>query len=223
MLESNKPQNPQVLNPNDPQSGTNGARRRLLRIGLGAAPVLMTLASRPVLGNGRSWQVVGGAQCVAPSGFASMPTSHPGRTYYCSGRTPGYWKQPQHFGSWVAPYFPTSVGGPGGHDATLFNAVFSVSQSPYPDTTTLLQVLDPLVDGGVQGAGPPNDVARHIVAALLNAAAGWTPVLTIAMVQGIWSEYMNTGGGTAGYFEPTAGVKWYHDDIVNYLLSTMPL
>jgi hypothetical protein len=71
--------------------------------------------------------------------------------------------------------------------------------------------------------GPPDDVARHIVATALNIAAGWVPVLTIATIQGIWKQYMLTGGGTAGYFEPTAGVKWYHDDIVNYLLSTMPL
>jgi hypothetical protein len=48
-------------------------------------------------------------------------------------------------------------------------------------------------------------------------------VLTVPVLQGIWSEYINTGGGTVGYFEPTAGVKWYHDDIVTYLLSTQPL
>ncbi len=75
----------------------------------------------------------------------------------------------------------------------------------------MLQVLE-------MGGGPPNDVARHIVAALLNVASGWTPVLTISRVQDIWNEY-----ATKGYYEPTAGVKWYHDDIVNYLLSTMPI
>ncbi len=73
------------------------------------------------------------------------------------------------------------------------------------------------------GGGPPNDVARHIVATALNIAKGWVPVLTLIVIQGIWKDYMNTGGGTAGYFEPTGGVKWYHDDIVKYLTSTMPL
>ena len=111
-------------------------------------------------------------------------------------------------------YYPTTDTGLGGHQASKFKDVFT--PTPYPPETTLLQVLG-------AGGGPPNDVARHIVAALLNVMAGWTPVLKVAVVKGIWSEYMNTGGGTAGYFEPTAGVKWYHDDIVNYLLSTMPV
>lgn len=197
-------------------------RRRALRRVAAAAPVLLTLVSRPVIGG--QWRVVGGGggggggnlngQCFTPSGFVSMPTSQHGKKYYCSGRTPGYWKQSQHFGSWVAPYYPTNVTGPGGHNATKFTDVFS--PSPYAPNTTFLQVL------GLLG-GPPDDVARHVVAAVLNVAAGWTPVLTVVVLQGIWSEYMNTGGGTVGYFEPTAGVKWYHDDIVNYLLSTMPL
>jgi hypothetical protein len=189
----------------------NGDRRRLLRGGLGAAPVLLTLVSRPVLGWGGGGG--GGGQCFTPSGFVSMPTSQHGKPYYCSGRTPGYWKQPQHFSSWVG-YYPTTTTGFGGHQASKFKDVFT--PTPYPPQTTLLQVLELM-------GGPPNDVARHIVAALLNVMAGWTPVLTVPVVQGIWSEYMTTGGGTVGYFEPTAGVKWYHDDIVNYLLSTMPL
>ena len=198
-------------------------RRRLLRGGLLAAPILMTLTSRPVLGG--QWKTVGGGggkwgggggKCFTPSGFVSMPTSQHGKPSYCSGRTPGYWKQSQHFGSWVAPYYPTTVSWPGGHKATKFTEVFYGANSPYPPATTLLEVL------GMQG-GPPNDVARHIVAAVLNCAAGWTPVLTVPVLRGIWSEYINTGGGTVGYFEPTAGVKWYHDDIVNYLLSTQTL
>jgi hypothetical protein len=193
-------------------------RRRLLKGSLGAAPLLLTLVSRPVLG-GTRWTTVGGGgngQCVTPSGFVSMPTSQHGTPSYCSGRTPGFWKQEQHFSSWVPPYYPTTVSGPGGHPATKFTDVFYAVASPYPSSTTFLEVL------GLQG-GPPNDVARHIVAAVLNVAAGWTPVLTIPVLQGIWSEYINTGGGTVGYFEPTAGVKWYHDDIVTYLLSTQTL
>ena len=189
------------------------SRRRILRASLGAAPVLMSLASRPVFGG--QWKTVGGGgngQCFTPSGFVSMPTSQHGAPTYCSGRTPGYWKQQQHFSSWVPPYYPTTVSGPGGHDATKFTDVFYAVSSPYPPATTFLEVL------GKQG-GPPDDVARHIVAAVLNVAAGWTPVLTIPVLQGIWSEYINTGGGTVGYFEPTAGVKWYHDDIVTYFGS----
>jgi hypothetical protein len=91
---------------------------------------------------------------------------------------------------------------------TRFNAVFS--PSPFEGWMTLLDVLE-------AGGGPPLDVARHIVAALLNAASGLTPVLDVTAVLIMWEEF-----ATAGYFEPTAGVKWYHEEIVDYLLSTMP-
>lgn len=193
--------------PSETQVGPDRSRRRLLQGGLAAGP-LLTLLSRPVLGNGHP------GQCFAPSGFVSLPTSQHGQPNICSGRTPGYWKQSQHFNSWLAPYFPTTVSGAGGHQATRFNAVFS--PSPYAPATTLLQVLE-------LNGGPPNDVGRHIVAALLNAAIGWVPVLPPAKVQGVWREYAASGGGMSGYFEPTAGVKWYHSDIVRYLVSTMPL
>jgi hypothetical protein len=62
--------------------------------------------------------------------------------------------------------------------------------------------------------GSSNDVARHLVAAQLNVAKGWTPVLDAGKIQEIWLEY--TG---KGYFEPTAGVKWYEPEIVGYLES----
>jgi hypothetical protein len=198
-------------------------RRRLLQGGLAATP-LLTLVSRPVLGS---------VQCVRGSAFDSIPASGQGREQFCSGSSPGYWKQPHHFADWPAPYVPGSLpqseesgeekgkGQPKGAvlvrvfadnanssvNATRFNSVFS--PSPYPDSVTLLDALE-------MGGGPPNDVARHIVAALLNAAAGLTPVLKVHEVQNIWHEYV-----TSGYFEPTAGIKWYHEEIVDYLESTM--
>lgn len=201
---------PTELPPTDdairPGLSPDRSRRRLLQGGLGAAPVLMTLVSRPALGQG--------GQCFSPSGFVSMPTSMHGQPQFCLGRTPGFWKQPQKFNEWPKPYIPVTTTGPGGKAATKFKDVFLLT--PYPPATTLLQVLE-------MGGGPPNDLARHIVAALLNAKKGWTPVLTIEAVKGIWTQYMNTGGGGTGFFEPTAGVKWYHDQIVAYLTSTMTL
>src|SRR5689334_6221649 len=105
-------------------------RRKLLRGGVGAAPILMTLASRPVLGQVQ--------QCTTPSGFVSMPTSRPPQTT-CIGRTPGFWKQPQKFDQWPAPYVPVTTSGPGGKKATTFNSVFG-TPSPYTNTTTFLDV-----------------------------------------------------------------------------------
>src|SRR5687767_13424629 len=158
-------------------------RRRLLQGGLGVSPVLLTLVSRPVLGNN---------QCFTPSGFVSMPTSRQGGQT-CLGRTPGYWKQEQHFNQWpnVAPglYYPVAKNG---NQPTKCSPVFS--HTPYPANTTFLQVLE-------MGEGPPNNVARHIVAAVLNVEKGWAPVMTVVMLKQIWTQFR-----TAGYYEPTAGV-----------------
>jgi len=66
------------------------------------------------------------------------------------GCTPGYWKQEQHFDSWVS-YAP----------GTLFSDVFEDAFSGQ----TLLEVMDN------QGGGL-NALGRHTVAALLNSASG---------------------------------------------------
>jgi cysteine-rich repeat protein len=66
------------------------------------------------------------------------------------GCTPGYWKQTQHFDSWVG-YSPNQ----------LFSSVF---EDAFPGLT-LLQVLN-------LGSGSLNALGRHTVAALLNAASG---------------------------------------------------
>ncbi|HEX7273278.1 MAG TPA: hypothetical protein VF420_14125 [Casimicrobiaceae bacterium] len=171
------------------------ARRRLLRGGLAAGPVLMTLVSRPVLG-----QRTGGFVCTTPSGFVSANASTAGRGVTCLGRTQGFWKNASA-SQWPAPYLPT----------TLFNAVFNnPAYNPY-NGKTLLDVLG-------LGGGPPNNVARDIVAALLNAQAGLTPVLTVSAVKDIWSEFITTG-----FFSPQSGAHWNADEIIAYLLTTMPV
>lgn len=66
------------------------------------------------------------------------------------GCTPGYWKQSQHWDSWMAPYTPS----------TPFADVFD---NAFPGMT-LEAVLS-------QGGGGLNALGRHTVAALLNAAS----------------------------------------------------
>jgi hypothetical protein len=172
-------------------------RRRLVGGGLGAAPLLMTLVSRPVLGQ----------DCQTPSQWGSMPTSHAhGRLPPCNGASATFWSQPQNFDEWPSPYYPKDVGGQSGRgvSATRFTPTFS--PSPYPPETTFLDVL---TNGGLA-----DSVARQLVAARLNVAKGWVPVLDEARIQDIWFEYTSKG-----YFEPTAGVKWYEPEIVAYLES----
>jgi hypothetical protein len=74
---------------------------------------------------------------------------------------------------------------------------------------TMLQVID-LTDVGVYSLG------RYIVAALLNARAGRTPVLSETGVRNMWNDLIHRG-----YYEPTAAVKWGAAEIVAYLQTTM--
>lgn len=104
------------------------------------------------------------------------------------GCTPGYWKQPQHFGSWVG-YVPT---GPG---ASTYDAVFGVTL--FPPSTTLLQALG-------QGGGGARRLGRHSTAALLNAANGGVAYgMTAAQVIAAVQAAVASGDydGAAGMFE----------------------
>jgi hypothetical protein len=71
------------------------------------------------------------------------------------GCTPGYWKQPHHFDSWVPPYSPIDP-------QTYFDDPDVFGVGPHK---TLLQVLK-------TGGGGEAALGRHAVAALLNAASG---------------------------------------------------
>jgi len=164
-------------------------RRRLLHGGLAAGPVLLTLVSRPVLGQG--------AHCTTPSGFVSLNASNAGRGEVCTGLTASVWVHlPQ---SQWSPFVKE------GTNATLFNAVFQ-PYTPY-NGKTLLDVLG--LTGGI------NDVAKVLVAALLNANAGKTPTLGIQTIKDIWAEFSSTGS-----FSPSAGASWNEAELLDYLSTT---
>jgi len=74
---------------------------------------------------------------------------------------------------------------------------------------TLLEVLQ-------MGEAGTNGLAKHCAAALLNAAAGRTPVLSQTQVRNMWNDY-----NRLGYFEPTAGIRWNATQIVTYIKSTI--
>src|SRR5947208_574017 len=105
-----------------PRSTTNTGpslgRRRVLRAG-SMAPVVMTVASRPVLG---------GPACQSPSGTLSGNLSRPGSIDICAGRTPEYWKYFKNYAGpghdWPAPYYPIDNYTAPGQVATVFCDVF---------------------------------------------------------------------------------------------------
>lgn len=178
-----------------PESGQR-ARRRFIR-GVGVAvPVIMTVRSSSALS----------AQCFAPSAAASIALLHSrlDREHAdCLGRTPGFWKnaaKPDHpnHNFWV------TAGGEG----VLFSAVFG---SGFPGKT-LKEVM------GLGGNQNYEALGRHLAAAYLNHQIGWVPdaVLSVQDLIDMWN-------GRAGSYSPTAGVTWNADQIVAYLLTTMPL
>jgi hypothetical protein len=180
------------------------SRRHFTKSGLVVSGVLLTLASRPSLG----------AVCTSPSGFQSGNLSAPGTSQTCSGRSPGYFGT--HSAQWPSPYEAGSYtdSDTRSSSGTMFkDSALGFHCSGYGSNYknySMMQII------GLGGGGDPHQLGAHIIAALLNARMGWTPVLTEAQVRNMFNEY-----DSKGYFEPTAGVKWYPEDIVTYLQSTM--
>lgn len=198
----------------EPTKLVDESRRSFTKSGLVASGVIFTLTSRPVLG-----QVV----CQSPSGALSGNLSQHGTPITCSGLTPGYWgtHTSARKNMWPSPYatgtctntkllqdYKSWMNGTKFNDSSHgFHCIGYGAK--YIDYTMLQVIL-------LGGTGDPYQLGGHCVAALLNARKGWTPVLTEAQVRNIFNEY-----ASKGYFEPTAGVKWYPVDIVAYLKTTM--
>lgn len=88
------------------------------------------------------------------------------------GCTPGYWKQPHHFDSWVATGYKTG---------DYFDVVFGL-QGVAPHIT-LLEALN-------KRGGGVNALMRHAVAALLNAAHPDVAYLEEEdVIRSVWESY----------------------------------
>ncbi len=181
------------------------ARRRLLRGGLGAAPVLMAAAPRSVMAGGT---------CMTGSLYTSFSPnttmSRSPRTYTCSGKTPEWWRD-------CAPTEWPATCVREGKSAIKFKDVFAPNR--YGEETFLKILQKPETRG-------QNGMAKHLVAAILNANKyPSTPMNVVgpAVLKGVWSDYC-----AKNYYEPTAGVRWGCDAAPNgtggitpWLRSTM--
>ena len=194
-------------NPDLRQESANGKRhdrRRFLGAGAAAAPFLLTLVSQPALGT----------TCFTPSRSLSRNTSvsQQGKYGECMrAESPGNYKAQQQLGQgasiWPVP--PSTPMHPlfymGGED---LKTRFIKLVNGRVLSMTLGEALE------VNTAG---QVHSHLIAAYLNTMGGngaVIPVLTADNVLKIWREY-----ATTGYYEPMAGIKWYAEDIVDYLKS----
>jgi len=175
------------------------ARRRMLKIGASAAPVMLTLLSRPVLGG----------QCMTSSSVGSTITSLTHRVSTCSGLTVSTWSAANT--TWPDPYKKTTKNGINGWDATAFHCLTTGFGGTCFSGKTMLDVMKLADDGGL------NSLGRYVSAALLNARSNRTPVLSESTVQNMWNAYI----GAKGYYEPTAGVHWGAAQIVAYIKTTM--
>ena len=174
------------------QSAMNiaGGRRKLLKLGVAATPVLMSLASRSAFA----------CHSTTASAFGSVSNSRPELLQSSNGCSPNYWKSNSN---WPSPYYSKAVKvGKQTIPATTFKSVFCVNgaSSPFSDKTTLQEVLE-------SSGGGNKAVARACVAALLNARSGKTPNSILSaddIINRIWHQF-----SVRSYYEPTAGIKWY--------------
>jgi hypothetical protein len=166
----------------------------------------MSVFSRPVLGQ---------TSCVAAYVATSVTanTSQATRTAsLCSGLTPVQWKG--HASQWPSPYCGTDLYGALGTQqstSTLFHCPTTGLNGRIFGDRTMLEVID-MSEGGAGVAS----LGRYIVAALLNACSGRTPVLTESQVRAMWNSVIATG-----YYEAAPGVRWSPLQLITYLQTTM--
>lgn len=183
--------------PSTQLTGKGAARRRFAKSGSALSGVVLTMTSR----HGIAGVVRGGC----PSGFSSTTNSR-APTTDSSGRSPGYWKN-----KGCDTIHKVFVGAGTSTDAK-FGSVFGKARNTTMYNASLLTVLSGTYS---QKGVDPDNVAMHIVAALLNARAHLTPNLLEPKVREIWNGYL------LGGFVPTTGARpWNGCQIVLYLKST---
>ena len=183
----------------DAVSGSAVSRRRLMRAGLSAAPVMLALKSQSVLA---------ADICIKPSAFSSlkganmklsrMPNS---RGYTCFSH--GYWKNHDHpfqyFYKSKSYFLASGVKG-------AVTAGFFANPGGAYSGKTLQQVLEMI------GNSNNNALARHVVGTFLTAVAnGDVPtkvLLTTAQCKAIWEGQ--------GSWSPMTGVTWTYAETMEY-------
>lgn len=185
---------------NQPRSAT---RRRLLKGGAAVTPAILTLVSSPVRAT---------YYTTPASSFASINTSRPRTTHTTSGCKPSWWVGCS-LSSWPASC-KTSSGTP-----KLFKDCFA-DHATYGNKT-LKECMQLSSDTGSDG------LVKHLCAAYLNHASGKTPgeICSTSIAKNMWTSYTSKG-----YYEPTAGIRWYTDSCtptgnggcIPWLKTTMP-
>jgi hypothetical protein len=216
------------------------SRRRFATSGLAVSGIILTLASRPVLGQ---------TFCESPSGFISGNTSHHGACPSASivaGKL--VTNQDETFITafpnssqsntynnkrlsemltipWPEPQLAT-VNAPvqvekGKLGAASYMTTFSASSGSNSSVQKGKGTNNKTVQTSASVMAPPNppfqtqELLQHIVKALQNARSGATPYLSADTIQSMFYEWQNHGT-----FSPTANVNWNASEIIYYLKQT---
>lgn len=180
------------------KSSVGNSRRRFVKGTLAAAPVLMTVVSRPVWGN-----------ACAPSGMVSGNLSSPGADAVdCSTGLP-----PNDYVEFVN----------GVYELNLSNWPAIIDEDSYFDDvfetgphTKLKQILK----NTAEGTDPVNEVwefddfYRAAVAAYANAVSGRTSYLSPYMVICMVRDAMSGG------YQVGSGITWSQDNVLAYFMYT---
>lgn len=166
-------------------------RRRLLGAAGGGVGVLLAVQAKTALG-----QTV----CTSMSGQMSGNTSpHSNHEVPCaSGRSPGFWRQPQHFSAWVNVIPPELGGGmplvcesgQGNIDPSTFATRGTSANSILPGAVgdDAIGVWEVLAFPSVY-----DSLVRHLLTAWLNAQAIPNYPLTPQQIGDIWTQ-LGSGG-----------------------------
>lgn len=194
----NETERPNPMTSEEPVAHHGLSRRRLVRAGLSAAPVMAALKSNTVLAGGS------GHSCVRPSSFSSLTAAQMqvsrGRIikddYSCASH--GFWKN-RSDGLPSKDYKAKTA---------FIGGVTGFTQNPNGFFTgkSLQQVLE------MPGNQNNTALARHVTAAFLSAVAvGNDPdrvMLSKSQCAQIWNGQ--------GFWSPFAGANWTYDDTMNY-------
>ncbi len=203
----------------DTNIGTvNNTRRFLSKAGI-VTPVMMMLGQRPAFG----------AVCTV-SGFISATPGNVSAVRHevtgCGGLSPGAWRTPYSgAGDWtLTPWSPGGTasalapeglgkrGSPGDPSyGTLMEDAFAYSGG-YLVGNSMYDVL------WMNGSSDPGQLGAHLVAALLNAAAGLYPStagLTVSDVQNMYFQLSSTGSYAAA-----PSILWTPAQVVTFIQQT---
>jgi len=232
-------ENNHVIKPNQSQDANHDvdkSKRSFAKAGV-LAPVIMTLTSRSALG----------AQVCTPSGFVSATTTTVSGTNQmlgsCGGFSPGAYQTPYNGdGNWVNPYSPGGVSyaihpeGFGNRSTPIASKEHKESYKDFESFGNKVTPIGTLMSEGfsypngylakrtmydvlwMSGNDDPDQLGGHLVAALLNAAAGlYTPAhgLTVADIKDMYKQLSITG-----HYSPASGVTWTTQQVVAFLEQT---